>query len=64
LPGDVAASKRYFDPDLIDPPIEVDRDGTIPVPTAPGLGVSIAAERLERATLERQVVAAPTVALS
>ncbi len=64
LPGDVAASKRYFDPDLIDPPSEVDRDGTIPVPTGPGLGVSIVAERLERATLERQVVAVPTVAMS
>ena len=23
LPGDIAASKRYFVPDLIDPPIEV-----------------------------------------
>ncbi len=33
LPGDIAASKRYFDPDLIDPPIEVAADGTIAVPT-------------------------------
>ena len=29
LPGDIAASKRYFDPDLIEPPIEVAADGTI-----------------------------------
>ena len=40
LPGDIAASKRYFDPDLIDPPIEVAADGTIAVPTAPGIGVA------------------------
>ena len=36
LPGDIAASKRYFDPDLIDPPIEVAADGTIAVPTGAG----------------------------
>ncbi len=51
LPGDIAASKRYFDPDLIDPPIEVAADGTIAVPSGPGLGVSIRHERIERATL-------------
>jgi o-succinylbenzoate synthase len=51
LPGDVAASKRYFDPDLIDPPIEVAPDGTIPVPTGPGLGVSIRQDRIERVTV-------------
>ena len=36
LPGDIAASKRYFDPDLIEPPIEVAADGTIAVPDRPG----------------------------
>ena len=48
LPGDIAASKRYFDPDLIDPPIEVAADGTIAVPTRPGLGVAIRQDRVER----------------
>ena len=56
LPGDVAASKRYFEPDLIEPPIEVAPDGTIAVPTAPGLGVSIRLDRLERATLRRAAI--------
>src|SRR5213076_3021728 len=46
-----AASKRYFSPDLIEPPIEVAADGTIAVPTGPGLGVSIRLDRLERATV-------------
>ena len=53
LPGDVAASKRYFDPDLIDPPIEVAADGTIAVPTGPGLGVTIREDRVDRATLKQ-----------
>ena len=53
LPGDIAASKRYFDPDLIEPPIEVAADGTIAVPTAPGIGVTIRADRVEAATLTK-----------
>jgi o-succinylbenzoate synthase len=51
LPGDIAASRRYYQPDLIDPPITVDADGTIPVPAAPGIGVHIAKDRVDRATL-------------
>ncbi|MGQ0733684.1 MAG: o-succinylbenzoate synthase [Acidobacteriota bacterium] len=54
LPGDIAASKRYYEPDLIDPPIEVAPDGTIAVPDGPGLGVTIVAARVDQATL-RQV---------
>jgi O-succinylbenzoate synthase len=55
LPGDIAASKRYFDPDLIDPPIAVAPDGTIDVPTAAGIGVNVREDRMERATLKTQV---------
>jgi O-succinylbenzoate synthase len=51
LPGDIAASKRYYDPDLIEPPIEVAPDGTIEVPRAPGIGVHICGDRLARATV-------------
>jgi O-succinylbenzoate synthase len=53
LPGDIAASKRYFEADLIDPPIDLASDGTIAVPNGPGLGVSIRHDRIERATLKR-----------
>ena len=60
LPGDVAASERYFNPDLIDPPIVVAADGTIGVPSGPGLGVTIDARRLERATRRRQELTAAT----
>ena len=55
LPGDIAASKRYYVPDLIEPAIEVASDGTIGVPTAPGIGVNVVRERVEQAT-ERHVV--------
>jgi O-succinylbenzoate synthase len=56
LPGDVAASRRYFDPDVIEPPIEVAPDGTIAVPTGPGIGVAIRQDRIDRATLTSHVV--------
>jgi O-succinylbenzoate synthase len=58
LPGDVAASKRYYVPDLIDPPVEVAPDGTIPVPRGPGIGVTIVPDRIEQATLERATLPA------
>lgn len=56
LPGDVAASKRYFDPDLIEPPIEVAADGTIAVPQEAGLGVTIRHDRIERVTLRQSTL--------
>jgi O-succinylbenzoate synthase len=59
LPGDVAASRRYYDPDLIDPPIEVAGDGTIAVPHGPGIGVRVAEDRIERATRRRVALSAP-----
>jgi o-succinylbenzoate synthase len=59
LPGDIAASKRYYSPDLIDPPIEVASDGTIEVPQGPGIGVHIVDERVDAATLRRVTLDAP-----
>jgi len=53
LPGDIAASERYFQPDLIEPPIRVAADGTVAVPTGPGIGVTIVPDRVERATERR-----------
>jgi o-succinylbenzoate synthase len=50
MPGDIAASRRYYAPDLVDPPIELSPDGTIPVPDGPGIGVHIVMDRVERAT--------------
>lgn len=53
LPGDVAASRRYFTPDIIEPGIEVRPDGTVAVPTGPGIGVNVIQDRVDAATQER-----------
>jgi O-succinylbenzoate synthase len=41
LPGDVSASARYFDTEIIGEPFTVERDGTMKVPTGPGIGVTV-----------------------
>jgi O-succinylbenzoate synthase len=51
LPGDVADSKRYFREEIIEPPVEVRSDGTIAVPTGPGIGYRVCEDRIQRATL-------------
>jgi o-succinylbenzoate synthase len=56
LPGDIAASRRYFVPDLIEPGIEVSRDGTVEVPTGPGIGVTVDWDRVKAATIETLAV--------
>ena len=61
LPGDIAASKRYYAPDLIEPSIEVATDGTIEVPTEPGIGVHIVRERVDHATLRAITIDASTL---
>jgi O-succinylbenzoate synthase len=53
LPADLSASDRYFEEDLIDPPVRLNPDGTITVPTGVGLGVHIVMERVERRTVRR-----------
>ena len=58
LPGDIAASRRYFMPDLIDPPIDVSSDGMVAVPQGRGLGVTVDWERIEAATLQTYDVSA------
>jgi O-succinylbenzoate synthase len=50
LPGDTSASARYFDEDLVDPPVTVSKDGLIAVPGQPGLGHEVVWARVEKAT--------------
>lgn len=54
LPGDVSASKRYWEEDVIDPPVEVTSRGAIPVPTGPGLGYHVRRDLIERLTTEKE----------
>ena len=51
LPGDTAASARYFEEDLVDPPVMVSGEGLIAVPERPGIGHEVDWPRVERATL-------------
>jgi O-succinylbenzoate synthase len=55
LPGDTSASARYFDEDLVDPPVTVSPRGTIAVPEKPGIGHEIVWSRVDKATLHTQV---------
>jgi o-succinylbenzoate synthase len=56
LPGDVSASRRYWAEDIIEPEVEVTRQGTIRVPSAPGIGYAPRRERIESLTKRREVL--------
>lgn len=56
LPGDVSASARYWDEDIIEPPVTVTPGGTIIAPDAPGLGYGINVARIEALTVRRETV--------
>jgi O-succinylbenzoate synthase len=62
LPGDVAASKRYWKDDIIEPAVEVSSEGEITVPTGPGRGYEVRADLVERLTVRRQEVRALAIA--
>jgi O-succinylbenzoate synthase len=50
LPGDVSASSRYWDRDIIVPPVTVSDRGTITVPDRPGIGYEVDEELIEALT--------------
>jgi O-succinylbenzoate synthase len=56
LPGDVTASRRYWDEDIIEPEVEVTRQGTIRVPSGPGIGFEPRREAIERRTVRKVVL--------
>jgi O-succinylbenzoate synthase len=53
LPGDVSASQRYWDEDVIEPEVTVTALGTIVVPKAAGLGYSVRRRRIEQLTIRQ-----------
>ncbi len=64
LPGDVSASQRYWDEDIIEPEVEVTQQGTIQVPTSPGLGYQVARKRVDSLTERQETFTAnPTVSV-
>jgi O-succinylbenzoate synthase len=56
LPGDVSASRRYWDEDIIEPEVEVTRQGTIRVPSAPGIGYKPRLDRIDSLTRRVEVL--------
>ena len=56
LPGDVSASARYWEEDIIEPPVTVSSRGTIKVPTTPGIGYEVNEARVDSLTVRRETV--------
>ena len=54
LPGDVAASKRYWEQDIIAPEVTVSPQGTIRVPTRPGIGFEPRLDLIEKLTVRKE----------
>ncbi|TXL64533.1 o-succinylbenzoate synthase [Cerasibacillus terrae] len=54
LPGDTAGSSHYWQRDIIQPEVTVE-NGTIQVPTKPGIGYEIDREALQYYTVEQQI---------
>ncbi len=54
LPGDTSASERYWERDIIDPPVTLEADGTVAVPTAGGIATRLDRERLDALAVGRE----------
>jgi O-succinylbenzoate synthase len=57
FPGDVSASARYWQEDIIDPPVTVSPGGTITAPEKPGIGFEINLPRIEELTVRKERIA-------
>ncbi len=57
LPGDVAGSKRYWEEDIILPEVSVSPQGTIRVPTAPGIGYEPRLDLIDKFTVRKERLA-------
>lgn len=58
-PADMSPASELYEFDLVDPTYEVEPDGTILVPDAPGLGFEVTAARVADSTLRRVEVPVP-----
>ena len=56
LPGDVSASRRYWEQDVVAPEITVGANGEIAVPTIAGRGYEVDVERIEKLTVRKTEV--------
>jgi O-succinylbenzoate synthase len=51
LPGDISASSRYWNEDIIDPEVTVSPVGTIAAPDSPGIGFEVNESRVDQLSL-------------
>ncbi len=56
LPGDVSASARYWEVDVIDPPVTVSQNGTITPPAKPGIGFDLKLKRIDQLTVRSETL--------
>jgi O-succinylbenzoate synthase len=56
LPGDVSASERYWEEDIVEPPVTVSREGRIKAPAGHGIGFEVNEARVNALTVRREVV--------
>jgi o-succinylbenzoate synthase len=56
LPGDVSASARYWEEDIIEPPVIVSPRGTITPPDGAGIGYAVNEQRVESLTARREEI--------
>ncbi len=54
IPGDISNSRRYWSRDIVSPEFEM-KDGMMPVPDGPGIGVAPDIERIEAITTRKEV---------
>jgi o-succinylbenzoate synthase len=55
LPHDISASKRYYSRDLIEPEVEITKNGFILPPQSPGIGVLPKEDRIRKAAVKHKV---------
>lgn len=56
LPGDVSASARYWEEDIIDPPVTVSHAGTINAPAGNGIGYHVDEPRIDKLAIRRETI--------
>jgi o-succinylbenzoate synthase len=58
-PADMSPASVLFDNDLVDPTYEIGSDGTIAIPSKPGLGFDVCRDRIAARTVDHATVAVP-----
>jgi len=56
LPGDVSASARYWDQDIVEPAVTVSSGGTIAAPDKPGIGFEVNLHRIDQLTIRAETI--------